>query len=157
MSKTVRVNSANNFVSTGTIELPSAEDLNASGCYYDVRNNMLSYNNNFQDKEWYYNYLKTNAMFAAKNPGAYPNYLLDLGFIPVVFLPSCCSHLSVSMINTLVQKGIPHIKTGAYSFVVQRPVVDYLDAWVSKLDIERIYGIPLKDITSAEVARRIFQ
>ena len=156
MSKSFRVNIAFNCIAQGTEDLPSAEFLERPDVFYDSRNNLLSYNCDFSNNEWYYNYLNTNALYAHKNPSAYPTYLLDLGFIPVVFLPSCCAHLSATMINTLVQKGIPHIKTGAYSFMLRRPVTDVLDAWVSKLDIERIFGIPLKDITSADVARRIF-
>lgn len=152
----VRVNIAKNFSEEGTRELPSESWLARPDVFLDERNNLFSYECNFEGWEWYYNYLKSNANFAFRNPKAYPTYLLDLGYIPVVFLPSCCSNRAVTMINTLDQKGIPYIKTGAYSFLLSKPQLDYMDAWVSKLDIERIFGIPIGSINSVDVVRRIY-
>ena len=137
-------------------ELPSESWLSREDVYMDERNNMFSYFTDFSNMEWYYNYLKSNSRYALRNPKSYPTYLLDLGYIPVVFLPSCCSSRSVSMINKLDTMNIPYIQTGAYSFVQNKPSLDYMDAWVSKLDIERIFGIPLNNITSVDVARRIY-
>lgn len=151
-----RVIVSNNFLENGTSEVDLEAAMSGSYVYFDARNDMLSYDSSFADNTWYFNYIKSNVNFAARNPKAYPSYLLDLGYVPVVFLPSCCSQQAVTMINVLDQKGYPYIKTGAYSFVKQRAYLDYMDAWMSKLDIERIFGIPLFQITSEEVIRRIY-
>lgn len=156
MANALKVNISVNFVEEGSIELPSASYLERPDVYYDLRNNMLISNPDFNGWQWYYNYLDSNARFAQRNPSAYPNYLLNLGYIPIVFLPSCCSSLAVTMLNTLDYKRLPYIKTAAYSFVVQRPPMDIVDAWMSKLDIEKLFGIPLTEITSSEVVRRIY-
>ena len=150
------VNIAKNFKHEGLQEMPSEGWLQRADVYLDERNNTLSYETNFNNMEWYYNYLSSNAKFALRNPKAYPAYLLDLGYIPVVFLPSCCSSRSVTMINKLDNMNIPYIQTGAFSFVTSRPSLNYFDAWVSKLDIERIFNIPLDQITSVDIARRIY-
>lgn len=155
-NNSVRVNVATNFLECGTEELPNAEFLNRPDVYYDMRNNMLSYDTDVSDLQWYLNYLESNAHFAARNPNAYPGYLLNLGYIPIVFLPSCCAQYSVAMINKLDVIKLPYIKTAAYSFVVQRPAMDGLDAWVNKLDIEKHFGTPLLDITSGKVVKQIY-
>ena len=155
-SNSVRVNISHNFLEAGTEELPNEEYLKRADVYYDTRNNMLSYNTDLQGLTWYLNYLESNARFASRNPMAYPGYLLNLGYIPIVFLPSCCSHQSVTMINKLDAIQLPYIKTAAYSFVVQRPVMDTLDAWVNKLDIEKKFGIQMLDITSRKVVEMIY-
>ena len=150
------VNIANNFLEEGTSYLQSETWLNRPDVYLDERNNMFSYNTNFTNDNWYYNYLISNSRYALRNPKAYPTYMLDLGYIPVVFLPSCRAPKAISMISKLDAMNIPYVQTGAYSFVVSKPSLDYTDAWVSKLDIERILGIPLNQITSVETVRRIY-
>ncbi|MCM1219021.1 MAG: hypothetical protein NC548_31450 [Lachnospiraceae bacterium] len=156
MANSVKVNISQNFLEAGVEELPNASFLERPDVYYDMRNNMLSYNTDMSTLQWYLNYLESNARFASRNPSAYPGYLLNLGYIPVVFLPSCCSNYSVTMINKLDSMQLPYIKTAAYSFVVQRPAIDSLDAWVNKLDIENVLGIPMLEITSRKVVERIY-
>lgn len=155
-NNSVRVNIAKNFLECGTEDLPNADFLQRPDVYYDMRNNLLSYEVDMKGLQWYYNYLESNARYASRNPMAYPGYLLNLGYIPVVFLPSCCASYSVTMINKLDSIRLPYIKTAAYSFVVQRPVMDTLDAWVNKLDIERVLGIPMMEITSRKVVERVY-
>lgn len=156
MSSGVRVYIAQNFLECGSEVLPDASYLERADVFYDIRTNMLINNVDMLGMQWYYNYLESNARFAFKNPNAYPGYLLNLGYIPVVFLPSCCAQASTAMINKLDTINIPYIKTAAYSFVVQRPNMDVVDAWVNKLDIEKHMGIPLLEITSRKVVEAIY-
>lgn len=156
MSNTIKVNISENFVERGSEDLPNESWLNRPDVYYDLRNNMLCYHADFSNMQWYLNYLDSNARYASRNPSAYPGYLLNLGYIPIVFLPSCCSQYSVTMINKLDSLQLPYIKTAAYSFVLQRPAMDTVDAWVNKLDIEEKFGIPMLDITSRKVVERIY-
>ena len=123
--------------------------------FYDSRTRMLAYNTNFNNFDWYYNYINSNAIFASKNPGAYPSYLLNLGFIHIVFLPSCCQSYSVLFQNALDIKQLPYVKTRAYSFVTQHTDMDSVDAWMSKMDISRIFNIPIEEIRAVDIIRRI--
>lgn len=91
MASGVRVYIAQNFLECGSEVLPDASYLERADVFYDIRTNMLVNNVDMLGMQWYYNYLESNARFAFKNPNAYPGYLLNLGYIPVVFLPSCCA------------------------------------------------------------------
>lgn len=155
--KTPEVFISNNFKLIGKQELPSAEYLQRAGIYYDTRLGMLVENLSLTDIEWYANYLDTNAYIAGKNPSAYPTYLLDLGYIPIVYLPSCCITLGVPMLAQLDVQNIPYIKMSPLSFVHQYCNIDTVDAWVSKLDIHEALGIPVDQIKASDVARRLFK
>lgn len=146
---------ADNFKLLGKEECPSESYLQRSDVYFDTRTMMVTHNADFSNLEWYYNYIETNAVFASKNPKAYPSYLLNLGFIPIVFLPSCCQSYSVLFQNAMDVKNLPYIKTKAFSFVMQHTDMDVVDIWMSKMDINRIFGIPIEQIRSVDVIRRI--
>jgi hypothetical protein len=149
---------ANNFKITEKLnKLPSSSFMSNPSVMLDVRNNMFCVDCDFCNWQWYYNYLETNAMLAYKAANkAYPAYLLGLGYVPIVFLPSCIIGKGTSMLNVLDSKGLPYIKTAAYSFTVSKPNMDTIDAWMSKLDIERIFGIPYDKVRSVDVVRRIY-
>lgn len=158
-----RVNLAVNFLEQGTEDWPNEDFLNRPDVYYDLRNNMLSEKCDFSNLQWYLNYMKSNVRYASRNFSAYPSYLLNLGFIPVIFLPMCYTkdapmfhEMINSMFHRLDNLRIPYIKTAGYSFVLQRPAGEQFDAWVSKLDIERLFQIPLRQITSEDIVRRLF-
>lgn len=152
----IKVFIGDNFKLLGREELPSESYLNRADVLFDERTQMVTHNNNFNNLDWYYNYIETNATLAAKNPSAYPSYLLSLGFVPIVFTPSCCpSTFATVLINRLDVNQLPYIKTKAYSFVTQHTEMDNLDAWMSKMDISRIFNVPVESIRSNDIIRRI--
>lgn len=146
---------SDNFELIGKEEFPNESFLKRPDVFYDSRTMMISYNTDFSNFDWYYNYINSNATFAGKNPKAYPSYLLNLGFIPIVFLPSCCQSYSVLFQNAMDIKQLPYIKTKAYSFVTQHTDIDCVDAWMSKMDISRIFNIPIEQIKAVDIIRRI--
>ena len=147
---------SDNFMLSGMCEVPSEEWLRRPGVFFDTRTNMLSSDSRFDTFDWYINYLKTTAIFAGKNPSAYPTYMLDLGYIPVVYLPSCCVGTYAEMFAKLDKIDIPYVKLNPTSFVMKYVDIDAVDAWVSKMDISRLWGIPVEQVRSVDVVRRIF-
>lgn len=129
-----------------------------SDTYLDERTGMISANTDLKGIQWYLNYLETTGIFAKRNPKAYPTYLLDLGFIPIVYLPSPCMSASASMIAKLHTNNIEFVAMRPMSFVYSNfsDAPETSDAWVSKLEIEAKLGIPIDSITSTEVVRRLF-
>lgn len=154
--KTLKILLSDNFAYQSLIDLPDEDVLNRYDVYYDMRNGMMSQNTDFTNLEWYYNYLNTNAAFSAQNPDAYVNYLPALGYIPIVFLPSCCEKYSIPMISILDSLSVPYIKLTSMSFTVKFCKMETTDVWVSKLDINKQFGIPIQNIRSADLARRLF-
>ena len=153
-NKSYKMKYSQNFKYITDVEIPSIDEV--SRYVMDERNMMLCEGLDLDNMEWYYNYLDTNAFFAMRNPGAYPTYLLDIGYIPLVFLPSCCSKFEVPMSNKLAELDIPSLKLRSMSFTLNYTKLDSFDTWVSKLDIEKIFGIPIQDIRASSVARRIY-
>lgn len=156
MAKAFEVFMSDNCKLTSRCELPSEDYLQRPGVFYDQRVNMLIENINLTNMKWYENYLETMASLAGKNPDAYPTYMLDLGYIPIVYVPSCCAKLSVPMRTILDAKGIPHVKTNPMSFIFKYCSFDTIDVWMSKLDINKLFNIPIAEIKSVDVVRRLF-
>lgn len=159
MSNSIQINMSVNFKYSG-VEIIEMEDFELlcerEDVYYDERMELVSVNTNWRDVQWYYNYLETTAAMAVKNSEAYATYLLDLGYIPVVYVPTCAKNVIVSMLNVLNTLNIPFIRVKSTSFSKKYFVSDMHDSWVHKFDIERILGIPVSEITSKEVVRRLY-
>ena len=147
---------AENFVEVDRRPLLSAEAMTNNSIFMDMRNKMQCAKCDFESIDWYVNYLNTNANFASKNPDAYCSYLLQIGYIPIVFVPSFLQEAAVTFQAILDRERIPYFKYAAMSFTLSRVQLDVSDCWVSKLDIERLLNIPIRDIRSSEVARRLF-
>lgn len=155
-SKSIQMYLTDNFKNPSLIDLPDEGILQKYDSFYDIRNSMLSVQTDFTDLEWYYNYLDTNAYFAVKNPDAYVNYMPALGYIPIVFLPSCCEKFSIPMLGVLDKLEVPYIKLVSMSFTIKFCKMETTDAWVSKLDISKMFNIPITEIRSSKIARRLF-
>ena len=146
-----------NFMYTTGDFAPDDLDFSDADTFFDERNSMISVNTNFNNFEWYYNYLDSLVKLAGLCPQHKGAYLLDLGYIPVVALPTCCASMEVSMMHALDKIKLPYVKIPMYTFDGSYKYnLAGLDAWASKLDIEQILGIPFKDVRSVDVARRIF-
>lgn len=123
---------------------------------YDERLSLLSLNTNYKTMEWYANYLETASIVARHNPDTYATYLLDLGYIPIVYLPSCSAMAAATLLNVLKQADLQFIQIRATSFNQSYVVSDSYDAWVHKLDILQKFNIEPRAVTSAEVVRRLY-
>ena len=124
---------------------------------YDARTNVISYNTDLSNMTWYQNYLKANDIFAKQNPDAYMTYLLDLGYMPIVFLPSCLAQpMYAKMVNVLTKISLPFVQFKSRSFNIKYFESDTFDAWVSKLDVAELLHIAPKDVRADDLARRLF-
>lgn len=120
----------------------------------DERLNMLNTGWDTSTFDWYYNYLEANQIISAKNSNAYCTYLLDIGYIPAVYLPSPAVSLSSKFMNVLDASKVPYVKMGPTSFANRYCTVDTIDAWVSKMDAAKFLGCKPEDVRSADLFRR---
>lgn len=145
-----------NFKVEGKDVLPSdANILSQPGVYFDERANFLTYGLNLHNYEWYYNYLNFMQVASTKNMNANPSYLLNLGYIPVVYLPSCCLQLTDSLMKVLEVNKVPHIKKAPTSFATKYCNIMTTDAWVSKMDVHEMLGVTPEKVTSEMLLRRL--
>ena len=146
----------NNFKVEGQDTFPTNSNyLKRDDVFYDERCKFLTHNLDTSNWDWYFNYLEFNQVAANKNPSARPTYLLDLGYVPVVFLPTCCAKVGPTLIEILDRKNLPYIKTFPMSFVTKYCDIMGIDAWMSKMDAAKLLDIAPEQVTSALVLRRL--
>lgn len=128
------------------------------GCVtFDDRNSVVSFGTDLSDFEWYFNYLDIIVKLCGANPKNRVHYLLELGYIPLVALPTCFPTLETPMMQRLDRIGLPYVKMPQYAFDgAYKYDLSGIDAWVSKLDVEKVLGIPYKDVRLVDTARRVF-
>lgn len=161
MSKIVNVLMTENFKNLETKQIDNDDLANYikthDSVFLDERTGVFTCDTNLSNLDWYYNYLNLCSDFARRNPGSYSTYILDLGYIPIVYLPSFAQPLAPKLLSKLQVSGIPFIQHKATSFILSYYNSDVMDAWVSKMDIEKHMGISIEKATSVEVARRVFE
>lgn len=149
-----------NFTINNTEELPMSE-LDAKklseqpGTYYDLRTNVLSRQTDFSNMQWYYNYISTLEWMAVHHSSDRLNTLLDLGFVPVICLPSCNLSPSLMWFRKLDAANLEYISIHAVSFLYNRCDIDTSDAWVSKLVASEKFGIPVEQVRSVDIIRKV--
>ncbi len=113
--------------------LPTREDV------LDTRNFIYARNPTFTKESYlgYLNFVKSLAMTAASDAN---NYMLRLGFIPLVMPPSFWGDRAHTMILPHIPKSLPYYPRPATSFLNSRYHSDYPDIWVSKLDAAKLCG-----------------
>lgn len=149
------LNSSLNFAYKDTSEV-QFELLDDPATFVDARMAMVSYQTDHNGIDWYLNYINTAAYFARKNPKAYPSYLTALGYVPIVYVPSCAGMHGVKFMTILDNSGIPYVRMKATSFVVPYFQSDMVDAWCSKLVLGDYLHIKPEDVRSADIIRRLF-
>lgn len=157
----VQLNIAYNFkiIETRDVTVDDVQRIisNTTG-YYDARSNILTTSVDFTNMEWYSNYLQANSIFATQHPDAYATYLLDLGYLPVVYLPSCLHEvLYQKMLRALSNSGIPFVQFKSSSFIQKYYNTTDMDAWVSKMDLAEILDMKPESIRSQDIVGRLFQ
>lgn len=150
------MNLSDNFKFTQKGEVGGYDVLDDPQTYMDARNAMLSFNTDFNNWEWYVNYIESTVYFAKHNPKAYPSYLLHLGYVPVVYMPTCITDLNIKHMAVLDSLKIPYVKIRATSFAVPYFQSEMVDAWVSKIDLGKYFGIAPEDVRSVDMIRRLF-
>lgn len=152
----IKVFVGRNFELEGISDMPTDESyLERSGAKFDSRLNFLTTDWDTSTFQWYYNYLATNQIIASRNPKAYCTYLLDIGYVPVIYLPSIAAELTPKFTQLLDNCGLPYIKMGATSFANKYCNIDTVDAWVSKMDAAKFLGCKPEDVRSADIFRRL--
>lgn len=151
-AKALKVYYGDNFKPEGVKLLV---DLDTKGAYLDERHMFLVTNLDMSNFDWYYNYLDFVRSCSEKNPTAYPSYMLDLGYVPVVFLPTCCSELETPLRRILDARKIPYISKYPMSFTIRRLTVDGTDSWVSKIDAAKFLNIRPEEVRSVDIVRRL--
>lgn len=149
------LNSSENFAFKDKAEV-TFEYIDNPLTYFDARMAMISYDTDVSSLQWYINYINSAAYFARKNPKAYPSYMLQLGYVPVVYMPSCAGVDGVKFMSILDNSGIPYVRMKATSFVVPYFSSDMIDAWCSKLDLGDYMKCRPEDVRSVDVVRRLF-
>lgn len=155
MSQGFKVFIGRNFKPTGLYDLPSEEYLNQPGVFYDGRNQIITTDWDTSNWEWYYNYLDFAQTLAHKNKNPRPTWLLDLGYIPVVYFPSCCTSKGAELFVKLDELKIPYVKLPPYSFIQSYTNGLQADGWVSKMDVYERLGVPPEKITSEKLLREL--
>ena len=146
----------NNFKVEGQDVLPTNSSyLKSAGVYFDERANFLTYNLDLSNWDWYFNYLEFMQTASNKNGQAQPKYLLDLGYVPVVYMPSCCEHLGAKLMEVMDVRNIPYVKLSPTSFVLKKYKTMTIDAWVSKMDVAKLLDVNPEDVTSEMILRRL--
>lgn len=133
----------------------NADYLKRKDVHYDTRANFLSRNVDLSNWQWYFNYLDFMQTASSKNPNAKPSYLLDFGYVPVVYLPSPFESLGVRLMEAMAVKKIPYIKMTPTSFATKYCSLVTVDAWVSKMDVYKRLGCRPEEVTSEMIIRRL--
>lgn len=154
LSAAIKVFVSNNFKVDQLIDLPDESALSNPRISYDERNHILTYDLDLSNWQWYYNYLDfVYTISNSRNTKA--TWLLDLGFVPIVYLPSCCSSYASLLFKIMDNASIPYIKMQPYSFL-SRYVSDMaLDGWMSKMEASKLLGLAPEKITSEIILKEL--
>lgn len=146
---------ATNFSVEGCGPMLSDTAISANNYLLDERMMILSSGNDLHDWTWYFNYLDFVRVSASKNPDARASYMLNLGYIPVIYMPTCMQDLEPKLFEVLDFKKVPYAKLHKTSFTVGKIDLPGTDAWVSKMDAGEIMGIEPDKVRSIDFIRRV--
>ena len=145
-----------NFKLEGKQEISVYSDyMNKPGVILDARGNFLANDINVNSWDWFYNYLEFQHFAATKNPDAKPIYMLDLGFVPVVYMPTCFLDLGPKLMQIMDAKQIPYVRMTPTSFALKYVDIMTIDAWVSKMQVAESLGVTPDKVTSEMILRRL--
>lgn len=142
---------ADDFDVRGVVDVDPLEEVK-KGKLYDTRTGIISNGCDLTKRDWFYNYLRANQTFAFQNPQSRPNYLLKMGYIPLVYVPSCFSELTINMTAILDKYNIPYVKLSPSSFVKSYIQLDNdYDTWGSKMDIWETFNLKSRGMQPTDV------
>ena len=157
MSK-LRVMVGNDFLISNPPKFESYDTLNpgAINGTLDTRTMYVVRNLNMDNWDWYSNYIELNRFLATKNLKARPSYLLDLGYVPVVLLPSQFAEMAYDFFTILDALHVPYARLRPSSFINPKLEMSGADAWISKMDGAEVLGCQPYEVTSDKLIRRLF-
>lgn len=168
-SEGVMVNFATNFKLTGVGPMiTDPVQLSRPDVRFDLRTRMLTFNFDESNMDWYFNYIDSVRHFAQQNPTVYATFLLDAGYVPVIYLPidttetinarSICLNMQYKLLQALMKSTIPYISMTPTTFTPYR--IQYgnvSDAWVSKMDAIKFINKSPDKITADDVIREVLK
>ena len=157
MQNTVKCFTGPNFEFTGIARFNIQDkSLYQQGVKYDARNKFLTYDFDDSNWDWYFNYLQFTYMCSMSAVNARCNYLLDLGYVPVIYLPSFIdTAVESNLFDKLDKTKVPYVKMYKTSFQVSKTDLEGADAWVSKMDAAKYLGCDPVAVTSKDFIRRL--
>lgn len=153
-----------NFLFTEIINDEQAKDiLDRNAGHIDTRTMSITHGIRSDDWTWYHNYMAFQQFAASKVADARPMYMLDLGYVPVIFLPSCVVELSAGnrnmttlMYQLLDCSDFEYVTTRPMSFILNKVDIDTMDAWVHKIQAAEVLGCSPENVRSLDIIRRIY-
>lgn len=144
----VRAHLTDNFIRvlSETTPVPDLDILDSRHCIY-ARNCDYSLAS-------YLGYLDISKKFAFRAGTRDSDYMLNLGFIPLVMPPSFWGDRAHDMILPKVQGILPCYPRPAMSFLHPHYRADLWDFWVSKMDAAELCQCNPDQVTTKEVLRR---
>lgn len=129
------------------VSVPSSEDA------LDTRNFIYARNPTYT-LESYLGYLNVIKSLAMDPVSQGHDYMLKLGFIPLIMPPSFWGDRVHTMILPHIPKALPYYPRSAISFLNFRYHSDYPDIWVSKLDAAKLCECKPELVTVRGVLKR---
>lgn len=126
--------------------------------YYDERSLAIIQHFNPDNWDWIYNYMAFQQYAAIHNPTAYPCYLLDLGYVPVIFLPSFVVNIDTvdtNLVQLLDMSDFEYMLIRPTSFVRKRVEINTSDAWVHKMQAAKVLGCSPEQVRSVDIIHKI--
>lgn len=122
----------------------------------DKRHLILTTRDDGSSWDFYMNYLDICAAFARMFPNSRPSYLLDLGYIPLIMLPTTDLEYGSMLINLLDAQHVPYIRQQPFSFLYgYTNDIDTVDVWIPKMDMADRFNMKPESITSKDMFRRL--
>ena len=148
-----------NFLIDDTVDKEKGMDMvSAGGAVLDERTWSVSMNTDFTNLQWYENYITLTRFLAQKHPNSYPTYLLDLGYVPLIYLPTAAIDIGLdrAMMDIVESMSIPNIRTRPTSFVRDKINVSTMDVWVHKIHGADILKCKPEDVRSIALIEEVF-
>lgn len=146
---------ANNFVIEDRVDIPTRKDyLERPDVMLDERTFILSHSVDRTNWDWYFNYINSIRTLAQKNYDSPANNILDLGYVPLIYLPSCMLFMESELFRILDVTGVPYTKLHKSSFIFNKVDLQGADAWMSKMDAAELLDCKPIDVTAEMCIRR---
>lgn len=165
----ILVRHADNFLIVSEGPMPTDQTLLSSPYVrFDLRTRTLTRNLNLNNMDWYYNYIESMRHLVLKYPDGYATYLLDAGYVPVIYLPidsvdtvdrgAICNQYYTELNKALMKSGIPYTSMVATTFMPFRISYNNVtDVWVSKMDAAKFLNKAPETITADDVIEEVLK
>lgn len=158
VADTVTMNFGRNFKFDGKVEVGADSVYVTSDRYViDSRNDFVCEDVDLSNWGWYINYLDYVQEMFVRNSDCRVAWLVNLGYVPVVYMPSCFVSFGAIIKNVLDRAELPYITWHATSMTKRKIALSTADAWVSKMDAAVKFGVNPEDVTSNFIIKELFK